>query len=101
MRREFAIESAVVVALISATLYTLVVEPGIPTSRPWIVPLAVGALVSGLLGVVLRLKDRSRRAGLFYCLAALAPNGLYAINIIMLAVGLLALTGVRIGRSAD
>lgn len=98
MRRQFLIELALVVSLSASTLFTILVTPGIPSSRPWILPVALGAMVAGVLGLVLRSRGRGRLAGACYCLAALAPNALYVINILVLAAGIAALAGMAFGR---
>jgi len=100
MRRQFSIEVVLVVSLSASTLYTILVAPGIPSTRPWILPAALGAMVAGVLGLILRVRGRGRLAGASYCLAALAPNGLYVINILVLAAGIAALAGVTVNRLA-
>jgi hypothetical protein len=98
MRRQFLIEFALIVSLLASTSYTIVVAPGIPSSRPWILPVALGAMAAGVLGLVVRSRGRGRLAGACYCLAALAPNGLYVTNVLVLAAGIAALAGVAVGR---
>lgn len=97
MRKQFSIEFVLVVSLLASTLYTILVAPGIPSARPWILPAALGAMVAGVIGLVLRARGRGRLAGLAYCLAALAPNGLYVVNILVFAAGMAALAGVVVG----
>lgn len=96
MRKQFLIEVVLVVSLLASTSYTVFVAPGVPSARPWILPVALGAMAAGVLGLVLRSRDLGRWAGVAYCLAALAPNGLYAINILVFAAGVAALAGVAI-----
>lgn len=97
MRSQLWIEFPLVMSLSALTIYTVFVEPGVPSTRPWLLPVAVTAMASGLFGLSFRLRGRGRVAGACYCLAALAPNGLYILNILMLAAGLVALAGVTIG----
>lgn len=97
MRKQLVIEVVLVLSLLASTNYTIFVEPGVPSVRPWLLPVAVAAMASGLLGLGFRIRGRGRMAGACYCLAALAPNGLYVINILLLAAGLVALAGVVIG----
>jgi hypothetical protein len=100
-RLQFAIEFALVLVVSVAALYTLTVSPGAPATRPWLLPLAVGTIVAGILGLILRTRGRGRLAGALYCIAAAAPNGLYVFNLLLLAVGIAALAGVRINKSGQ
>lgn len=94
---QFLVEFVLVVSLLASTAYTILVAPGIPSERPWILPAAIVAMMAGLLGLVLRTRGRGRVAGASYCMAALAPNGLYFINILVFAAGIAALAGVVVG----
>jgi len=97
LHSQFVIEVVLVVGLLASTTYTVFVAPGVPSTRPWILSAAVGAMVVGLLGLVLRARGYGRLAGAAYCLAALAPNGLYLLNILVFAAGMAALAGVVVG----
>ncbi len=96
---QFLVELVLVLSLLVSTGYTILVEPGVPSARPWILPVALGAAAAGIVGLILRAQGRGRWAGVAYLLAALAPNGLYVLNILVFAAGIAALAGVSIGRS--
>lgn len=96
MHKQLAIESAIVGVLIVSMAYTMLVAPGMPSDRPWLLPLGVVAVLAGAAGIALRRRGNAKVAGLLYCVAALAPNGLYLINAILLAAGIAAVAGVSV-----
>ena len=95
MARRLKLESAVVVGLVSSTLYTILVAPGLPESRPWFLPLAVLGMLSSIGGLISRRLGHGRLAGVGYCAAALTPNAIYVVNALVLAIGVAALLGIN------
>ncbi|GIU91617.1 MAG: hypothetical protein KatS3mg011_0523 [Acidimicrobiia bacterium] len=67
-----------------------------PSERPWLAVLALVAGMAGIAGLMQRIRGNQRLAGLLYCIAAFAPNGLYLINIVVFAVGIAAIAGISI-----